>query len=258
MKSKLILALATLFFLLLNSHESFAQPKNKKKKAEEEERFNPKFSYSPPTSDTVGSAGVTIALLNPIFLNKDIQNLGSPFRDFAKAMADDIDELLTSKGFKVRGPFSSFDEMVVSDKFSSDFILQITIDIEPNTVRKWQTIMQLLSNANLYRVSQGDVSLNGKVKFTALSCFSKEKLWTKNIDLIQKKFSYTGSIKWPTNNVNQITELNQDVNLWNPVCKTMEEYYKEAFDILYKQFEKSEMVSVAELSKKTDKDRKGN
>lgn len=253
MKSKLIFALGALFLFLIYGQESFAQ---RKKKGVEEERINPSFSYSPLTRDSVGSTGLTIALLNPIFINKDIQRFGSPFSDFAKAMASDVEELLSSKGFKVRGPFSSIDEMVIPDKLNSDFIIQISLDIEPNTHRTMKQFQNFLTNAITYQVVKGDVSFSGKVHLKALSCFSSEKLWIKDLDISEKRFSYTGSVRFPTSNVNQFTELNQDVNLWNPVCKILEEYYKESFDILYKQFAKDEMIPVAELSRKTDKDRR--
>ena len=257
MKLKFIFPLSVCFLFLIYGQESPAQKKQNKNSVEVEKIY-PKFSYSPLARENVGSTGLTIALLNPVFLDKDIKRLGSPFSDFAKAMASDLDEVLISKGFRVIGPFSSFDEMVVSDKNNSDFILEISIDIEPSTIRRWQTIMQLLSSANLYKVSQGDVSFNGKVSLIAHSCFSKEKLWIKNLDLNQKKFSYSGSVKWPTSNVNQFEELNQDVNLWNPFCKILEEYYKESFDIFYKQFEKAEMANIAKDSRKIDKERRGN
>ena len=75
MKSKLIFTLGALFLFLIYGQESFAQPKGKKKKGEEEEKYNPKFSYSPETRDSVASSGITIALLNPIFINKDIGDI---------------------------------------------------------------------------------------------------------------------------------------------------------------------------------------
>lgn len=250
---KNLLFLAILFLALSTNAQ-----KRKNKDATTEERINPTFSYSPPTRESVASTGITIALLNPIFINRDINAAGSPWSDFAKAMANDVEDLLTSKGFKVKGPYSSLDEMVVSDKMSSDFIMQISIDIEPKIQRKWKELFVLLSSGKLYKVDNGDVSINGKVLLTALSSFSAEKLWKKDLDLNQKNFSYTGSVRWPTTNVNPITEFNQDVNLWNPTCKNLEDLYKESFDILYKQFEKAEMKNIAEMSRKTDKDRRSN
>ena len=257
MKSKLIFTLGALFLFLIYGQESFAQKKGKKK-GEEEERISPKFSYSPETRESVASTGITIALLNPVFINKDINRAGSPWSDFAKAMASDIEELLTSKGFKVRGPFSSIDDMVVSDKTNSDFIIKISIDIEPNLQRKIKQNYEPFVGGYTYKVTQGDGSIGGKIQLTALSCFSSEKLWKKDLDINEKKFSYAGSIKWPTSIINPVTELQQDVNLWNPVCKILEEMYKESFDIFYKQFAKEEMIPVAEESRKTDKDKRGN
>ena len=260
MKSKLIFTLGALFLFLIYGQESFAQKKDKKKKGEKEERINPKFSYSPESRESVASTGITIALLNPVFSNRDLRG-ASPWSDFAKAMASDIEELLVSKGFKVKGPYSSIDDMVVSDKTNSDFILRISIDLEPNLQRKLKQLYVLnLGGPSTYQylVTQGDGSISGKVQLTALSCFSSEKLWKKDLDINEKKFSYSGSIKWPTSTINPYAELQQDVNLWNPVCKMMEEVYKEAFDIFYKQFAKEEMAPVAEESRKTDKDKRGN
>ena len=162
-------------FLILGQ-ASFAQ-KNKNKNAVEAERINPKFSYSPLTRDSVASTGLTIALLNPLFIDKDIRGAGSPWSDFVKAMGSDIEELLTSKGFKVRGPFNSIDEMVVTDKLNSDFIIKISIDYDPSLQRKWKQSYVMFSNAYQYQVIQGDFTINGKVQLTALSCFSSEKLW---------------------------------------------------------------------------------
>lgn len=233
-----------------------AQPKRKNKDAGDAERINPTFSYSPPTRESVASTGITIALLNPVFINRDIQAAGSPWSDFAKAMANDVEDLLTSKGFKVKGPFSSLDEMVVSDKMNSDFIMQISIDIEPKLQRKWKELLVLLSNGKFYKVETGNVSINGKVILTARSCFSDEKLWKKDLELNQKNFSYAGSVRWPTTNVNPYTELNQEVNLWNPICNNLVDLYKASFDILYKQFDKDEMANIAKVSRETDKNRR--
>lgn len=260
MKSKLIFTLGALFLFLICGQESFAQPKGKKKKGVEEEKISPKFSYSPETRESVASTGITIALLNPVFTNRDLRGAGSPWSDFAKAMSSDIEELLISKGFKVRGPFSSIDDMVVSDKTNSDFILKISMDIEPKLQRKLKQIyvMNLVGPSTYqYQVTQGDGSIGGKVQLTASSCFSNEKLWKKDLDISQKTFSYTGTVKWPTSTINPGAELQQDVNLWNPVCKILEEMYKESFDIFYKQFAKEEMAPVAEESRKTDKDKRG-
>ena len=218
------------------------------------ERVNPNFSYSPPQRDSVASTGLTIAILNPIFLDEDINKAGSPWSDFAKTMANDVEELLTAKGFKVRGPFGSIDEMVYGDKQNSDFIIQIVIDLDIKVDRKMKTGMNLLNlgSSNLsYRVDKGDVTINSNVNLTAISCFTTEKLWKKNLSITQKNFTYAGTVKWD-GYPSVVTEFKQDVNLWNPVCKNLEEIYKSSFDILYRQFDKNEMANIAREARKSD------
>jgi hypothetical protein len=259
MKPKLKFIFVSLLSFLTIAQDLSSQPKKERKKnAGAEERYNPNFSYSPATRDSVASTGITIALLTPIFIDKDIDAFGNPFSDFSKALTSDVEELLISKGFKVRGPFNSIDEMVTPDKFNSDFIIRIGIDMSPKVQRTWKNVLSLLSSSGLYRVGKGDVSINAKVQLTAMACFTAEKLWKKDLDVVQKNFNYSGSVNWPSNNVAPMAELQQEVNLWNPFCKKMEEVYKESLDILYKQFDKDEMTSVANESRKTDKERRGN
>lgn len=220
-------------------------------------RINPNFSYSPKTRDSVASTGLTVALLNPIFISRDINNAGSPWSEFAKAMANDVEELLTAKGFKVRGPFNSFDEMVVPDKLNSDFVVQVSIDMNVNDTREFKTGMNLLGGSGLsYKVKRGVVQINPGVKLTFYSCFSAEKLSKKDLEIPQKSFDYAGTIKWDGSNLNFFRELNQDPNLWNPFCKSLEEIYKDSFDIFYKQFDKAEMTEIAKVSRETDKNRR--
>ena len=220
------------------------------------ERFNPKFSYSPPQRDSVASTGLTIALLTPIFINDEINKSGSPWSDFAKAMANDVEELLTSKGFKVRGPFNTIDEMVYGDKQYSNFVIEIKIDLDIKNDRKFKTGLNLLGGSSLsYKVDKGDVTVNSSLILTAISCFTSEKLWKKNLDNKQQNFSYEGTIKW-NGYPDVITEFKQDVSLYNPVCKSLEDVYKTSFETLYKQFDKNEMLNISKEAKKSDGQRR--
>jgi hypothetical protein len=220
------------------------------------DRYNPQFSYAPPSRENVASTGITIALLNPVFISKNINYAGSPWTEFAKAMGNDIEDLLTAKGFKVRGPFNSMDEMVVPDKMNSDFVVQVTIDMNVLDDRKFKTGMNLLGSGLSYKVSSGNVTINPAIRMTFLSCFSAEKLSKKDLDIPQTNFQYSGTQKWDGTNLPFVREFNQDVNLWNPFCKSLEEIYKESFDIMYKQFDKDEMAEISKVSKETDKNRR--
>jgi hypothetical protein len=254
MKTKLIL-LCTLF-LLLNYGLAICQKKGKG--VSEVSKVNPKFSYSPEQREQVASSGLTIALLTPSFSVKEMNEAGIPWSDFLNSMINDIEELLTSKGFKVRGPVKSVDELVYSDKSNSDLILQITIDLNVKNDRNFKTGVNFgfgMGNTYFYKVEKGNVSMSCDVILTAYSCFTYQKLWKKNIDITNKDFSYVGSVKWD-GEPSTIVEFKQDANLWNPICNNMEIFYKDIFSILYKQFDREEVASIAKESRIADKDKR--
>ncbi len=116
-------------------------------------------------------------------------------------MANDFDEMLTAKGFTIKGPFGSRDEMVYNDKMNSDFAFEVNIDLRPQYNRKytpmtnWGTLVDKNASQNLYRMN-GEITFSGDLIITAASLQYGEKLWKKNIHLQPQSFTYVGSAKW--------------------------------------------------------------
>lgn len=248
MFKKSISGIASLLFVLILVHtESNAQ----KVKSGEKGKINPTFSYSPPQRDSIASTGLTIAILKPVFMDETMNKFGSPWTDFSKKMAEDVEALLTAKGFRVRGPFTTVDEMVFGDKQSSDFMMQIVIDLGIKDDKQVKTGLNLLGSTLSYKITKGDVSINSNVILTAVSCFTNEKIWKKNLTMSMKNFTYEGSLKW-TAEPDFLVEFQNDVNLWNPMCRQLVEIYKDSFDILYRQFDKNEMANIAREARKSD------
>lgn len=213
------------------------------------DRYNPTFKFEPEKRDKVASSNITIALLKPTFIDKDIATAGEPWENFSTSMQSDIEELLTAKGFKVRGPYNSRDEMVFNDKKNSDFTLEISINLRLNIDRTYKQVFELFGSSTLYKVTQGRVSISPEVIMTAVSNFSGEKLWKKRLTLAQSNFTYVGTIKWdgyPT----ALRELQLENNLYNPFAKALEDIYKSGLTILWNQFDKDEMKMIAEEAQK--------
>ena len=220
-------------------------------------RYSPKYSYEPPRRDSVASANVTIALMKPIFLLGDYNgNNEEPYNLFSSKMANDIEALLTAKGYKVRGPFSSRDEMVFNDKQNSDFTLEIAIDYNAEVQRTWKERYNILGRSYNYEVINGNVNITAAVVITARSNFSGEKLWKKNLDLGTKTFSYSGTMRWDSKSVPFRRELTEDNNFWNPYTKQLESVYSDALTILWRQFDVNELQSVAKEAKKEKQNNK--
>lgn len=69
------------------------------------QRVPAKFDYSPPSRTQSGATNITIALVRPKFVGENPEYYVPPFNEMASSMANDFQELLTAKGFTIRGPF---------------------------------------------------------------------------------------------------------------------------------------------------------
>lgn len=211
-----------------------------------------KFDFSPPSRTQAGSTTMTVALIRPVYIKENAEYFVAPFAEMSTSMGNDFEELLTAKGFKIRGPFRSRDEMVYNDKQSCDFALEVEIDLQPNYNRKYKFDpgWGVIAPAS-YKMS-GEITLGGNLVIAASSPQYGEKLWKKNIALDKTSFTYTGTIKW--GNVPSVAEeLQQDNEFYNLLSRELEKFYDKAMKLAWQQIEAAEMKTVAEQSKKADK-----
>jgi len=229
------------------------------------QRIPARFDFSPPSRAQVASAGVTIAIVRPIYVGKNPEYYIPPFNEMANSMGNDFEEMLTAKGFTVRGPFGSRDEMVYNDKLNSSFVLEIGIDIDPRYNRKyyaqtktdWSKVFDksaATAQVKSYTIA-GEITLAGNLVINAKSSQYGELLWKKNIALEPSSFTYKGLLTW--NGVPTIAEeLKQDNQVYNTLSTELEQFYLKALQLAWQQIDPEEMKTVAEQGKKADK--KGN
>lgn len=215
-------------------------------------RVPAKFDFSPPSRTESGAAKLVVALIKPQFVGDKPEYYAPPFNEMASSMANDFEELLTAKGFTIRGPFGSRDEMVYNDKLSSSLTLEVNIDLNPQYSQKTTFDPGLgVIIAPSYKTT-GEVTLGGNLVITASSPQYGEKLWKKNIALKQVSFSYSGSVKW-TSPPSMADELKQDNEVYNTLSRELEKYYSQALNLAWQQIEAAEMKGVADQAKKADK-----
>lgn len=227
-------------------------------------RIPAKFDFSPPFRGVAGSTGITIAIVKPTYVGKNAEYYVPPFNEMAASMGNDFEELLTAKGFTMRGPFGSRDEMVYNDKINSSFILEIGIELTPQYNRKyatstktnWGSILDKNAPATIstQRMS-GEITIAGNLVINAKSSQYGELIWKKNISLEATSFTYAGSLTWdgvPT----MAEELKKDNQVYNTLSSELEKFYQKALNLAWQQIDPAEMKSVAEQAKKADK--KGN
>ena len=107
------------------------------------------FDYAPETEAPPGSANVTFAIVGVQFVVASTHQQGmSPqqnmllqpsqqppplFLQLASNMTKDFEEVLTARGYGIRGYFDTFDEMIYPDKEGSDLILTAKIKFRADT-----------------------------------------------------------------------------------------------------------------------------
>ena len=224
------------------------------------QRIPARFDFSPPSRAQVGSAGITIAIVKPTYVGKNPEYFVPPFNEMAESMGNDFEELLTAKGFTMRGPFGSRDEMVYNDKLNSSFVLEVGIELNPQYNRKYVTSTKInwaaLVNPNATPIStqrmSGEITLGGNLVINAKSSQYGELIWKKNIALEPSSFTYTGSIAW-TGIPTMAEELNKDNQVYNVLSSELEKFYLKALNLAWQQIDPAEMKTVAEQAKKADK-----
>ena len=215
-------------------------------------RIPVKFDFSPPSRTQAGATAMTIALIKPVYITENAEYYVEPFPEMSTSMANDFEEMLTAKGFKIRGPFRSRDEMVYNDKQSCDFAFIVAIDLQPTYNRKYKYDAGLGALvAASYKMS-GEITLGGNLVLTASSPQYGEKIWKKNIALDKSTFTYSSSMKW--DGVPSVAEeLKQDNVFYNAFAQELEKFYNKAMNLAWQQIEAEEMKTVAEQAKKADK-----
>lgn len=250
--------IAITFFAIITTVFMACTASKQAASATEEQKVVPKFDYSPKVLSKVGSSNITIALVSPTY--GDINLTMNPFEDMRKSMANDFEELLTSKGFKVRGPFNQVGEMLYNDKQNSDFIFLVDIDLNfKNIDRKVRTHTDkslaglLLGQPSISVYTYfGEGTFVCNLTMTATSSKFGEKLWKKNITLPPIAFKYVGTKVWDSNSATLYDEVRQDNKVYNEVARVLEKQYNAVLDLVERQIEVQEMKTIATEAHKVD------
>ena len=227
------------------------------------------FQYTPESEAASGSANVTFAVVGTQ-LAKSVQpgqeQLPSQvpvplFVDFATTMTKDFMEVLGAKGFGVRGPFKTYNDMVFPDKEGSDLILTAEVLFEPDTSGTYfqRTIIQEI------QLIRGVVIVNCNINLVVSESLTNEKMWSKTIDIkpltIQVKshksyllanlpeiYMKKGKVFQSTRGVPIEVLLELENKFHNDLGHALEAQYKEILGKIYTYLDPREMTIVKNQS----------
>ena len=228
--------------------------------SEEEQKVDayiPVFNYTPPAQATPGSAGVNFLLFNVsdeyktdsafrdenwfIYQQGEKWVLYDQFKSLGNGMGQGFLNLLTAKGFTVRGPFDSYDNIPFPDKKSSDLILIPTIEFSLNLLdAKFTPNLSMLHiSLNTYNYT-GKFVLSGKVNLVLRETTTRELMWAKSIEIPKIELPYNitsrsgGSLKYRA-------AYN---GILNDVAKAIEKQYPTIMETVGKYLDPEEMRLV--------------
>jgi hypothetical protein len=179
------------------------------------------------------------------------------FANFSQFTGNDIEELLIDKGFRVKGPYDSFDDMVFEDRKDAD--IAIDVEIVPQFTARdgsWHSYTNKFSfqAPTTYYYYDGTVSLIGKINITGYEPLSKEKIWVKSVPIppITNINITTSSKKLSAANLSN--DFYNDPAVYNALGKALLEQYAATFRKIDVQLDPREFetlkTQIKELKKK--------
>ena len=154
------------------------------------------FDYSPPEA-MPGSANLTFAVVGAEIVGG---RRGTPiplFKTFASNMTKDFAEILTARGFSVKGPFQDYDIMTYSDKEGTDLILTTEVEFSSDTTQiRYSSIGKL----------NGSIIVTCHVNLVAYESLTRNRLWTKSVAITPITIDFTCCPIWK--NTGDRTDIN--------------------------------------------------
>lgn len=203
------------------------------------QRYPPKFSYTPPSTAKPGAADVTFLVVGARY-----PGLIPLFAQFGQNLSRDFITILEARGFTIRGPFRTYDDITFPDKKGSDLILtpELQINGDASHVQWEQGFGAALLGATSLK-GEGDFVITGRVSLVVAESLSREKMWTKTVDIpaITIHFATTHGYTGPATAA--VLLANED-ELFNEVAKALDAQYNAILGKTYQYLDPEEMQIV--------------
>ena len=207
----------------------------------------PNFDYNPAEA-TPGKTEITFAVVGSKFEVPFGSTAVSMFQRFASNMAGDFGEIITARGYTLRGPFETYDEMTVVDKENSDLILTAEVDFQSDFTG---THVEFV-NKKLYGVlaigggwqASGQVRVFGRISLIIKESLTNERIWTKSVN-ISPLTVLLSSVVYDQEYITLVDVLNRDYEFYTTLGKRLDAQYDEILSRTYGYLDPSEMLIIS-------------
>ena len=192
------------------------------------------FDYNPREA-TPGSADVTFAIVGA-----QIDTPVGLFRNFARNMANDFGEILTARGFSVKGPFKEYDLMTYSDKEGSDLVLTAEVEFTSDLTQLSYTIFSRM---------EGSLTVSCHINLVARESITNNRLWTKSVAVTPLRVELVSRKTYP-NGASLHTLLVNENRFYADLGGALKAQYTEIMNRIYGYLEPKEMAIVKQAAQK--------
>lgn len=220
------------------------------------QRIEPNFDYN-PSETTAGKTGITFAAVGSQFempyaaMGGESQYGGVPFgtasiplfERFADNMADDFSEIITARGYTLRGPFRTFDEMTFIDKDNSNLILTAKVDFNTDFSGTSVTWDKPWLEDGSYKVS-GQVRISCRVSLIISESLTNEKMWTKSVNIRPITVELTPMRGYSSRYIPFEAVLKNDDKFYTSLGLKLDRQYHEIMNRTYGYLDPREMALI--------------
>ena len=212
--------------------------------APEPDRVAIAFDYTPKQKAKPDSAGATFAVVGAEF------DTPVPlYSNFARSMAGDFGEILTARGYGLRGPFETFKELLYPDKLASNLILKTQVKFDTDRTQiKWTPVDTFFNVAqdDFYRAS-GSITITGQVNLVVAESLTNETLWTRSIAITPAIVKLVSTENY-ISHADLKSQLEQDNQFHADVGNALSKQYPDIMKTIYDYLHPGEIALIMEAA----------
>lgn len=216
---------------------------------------SPKMSAIKKEESTLQGNSFNALMMQKMMMQNNSYNFGNAFQSnyaqrLDKAMEGSTSEIISSKGFKLRGPYAEFDDMTYGEKKSAylAFVPKIEFTIDNKVLNS--------KNYRLYSHTDGVIQVGGNFSIEMVEPMTGQVFLKKRINLsdfnIEESYTYEKQFR-EGGGLNVSTAIdkasapdklvdNTDVALTNAINK----FYAQAIEKINKYLDREEILSFEE------------
>ena len=209
----------------------------------EETRAVLNFDYT-PNEVTAGTTDITFAAVGSKFEVPFGEKAVPMFQRFIRNMAADFGEIITARGYTMRGPFQTFDELTFLDKDASNLILSTDVEFNTDHSAMFVSPQTVLGMKTPYFNAKGPLVVACRISLVISESLTNEKMWTKSVNITPITLEVNSS-GYTSNIITLVDIVTHDNRVYSELGKQLEALYQEVMNRTYGYLDPREMALIA-------------